>query len=311
MLKGTTKVIRNDGQVETVRQQQATPRSTPNRNLAHLNSSPNIRPSSSSSTPPSLSSAQSYATPISTPNRNLAHLSGSPSDRPSSASSISNTQNYFSRNSNRQEASNVASRSDSSRWSNKSDTFSQRPSLKAHETASPLSRSASEPSSSFIRGQKIDALFKKPLFVVGAQASLASPKRAQTLTPTTSFKKEFTSPRAYSPQESEGPIVRTPDWLMSYPQTCEPRSRPLSPLNNEDIPLNSFASLSMGPTEGTNMIQAEANSPSVDDSSIYLSPSPRQIKKVVYQHSVDPRSPIQNKSQVPELAYGRCVHVSI
>uniref|UniRef100_A0A8H7Y7N4 Uncharacterized protein n=1 Tax=Psilocybe cubensis TaxID=181762 RepID=A0A8H7Y7N4_PSICU len=300
MLKGTTKIIRDDGQAETIRQQLATPRSTPNRNVAPLRSSPNIQPGSVTSL--SHSSTQSYVTPVSTPNRNSAQLINSPNARfLSSVSSNSKASGYFSPNSN-QEVSIVASRSAvrDGCVNNKSDTFSQQQSLKAHKTFSALPRSSSEPSASFIRGQKIDALFDIPLPTSGAQALPVISTLTRVSNPTASSK-GFSSPKIYSPQHHEAPIVKSPDWLTPYPNTSidSRRSPPLSPLSNEQFLLNSFSSISIDTEEEKSRVQAQANSPSVSSSSSYPS-SPRQIKEVVYQHSIDPRSPIKSKSRVPD-----------
>ncbi|PPQ67277.1 hypothetical protein CVT25_005861 [Psilocybe cyanescens] len=255
MLKGTTKVIRDEGPQSD---RQPTPRSPPNRNLAYLNNGSSFRPSNSS------------------PTSSIIRL-------------------------NTQDATSIANQSESGRTGSQSDaTFSHCPSLTG-QFSSPLSRSASEPSASFVRAQKIEALFKKSLPVVGVRPTPASAKYAQALTPA-KYMMEFTSPEIQSPQQPQGAIVKTPDWLNSYPQACQPHSHPLSPLNSEDIPLNSF---SMGPDEASSMSRNAANSPSVGGSSIYLSPSPRQIKRVVYQYDMDPRSPVKSKFQVPELAFGR------
>ncbi|KAF8868624.1 hypothetical protein CPB84DRAFT_1204232 [Gymnopilus junonius] len=129
-------------------------------------------------------------------------------------------------------------------------------------------------------------------------------------------------------EQASNVIVKTPTWLTSYPRRPHHSDefQPLSPLNNEDIPLNTFVSESLVEvmpkpasahlthlygTLGISNCHVQSPSvhlqdaESVGDSSIYLvSPHPDLLGlEMTYGYDVDPRSPIMHKSQVPELAF--------
>ncbi|KDR75872.1 hypothetical protein GALMADRAFT_140460 [Galerina marginata CBS 339.88] len=188
----------------------------------------------------------------------------------------------------------------------------------------PISRTSSEPSSRSRRYEIIDALFKDEPDGVGVEAR-ASINHAQASTPTTNVTGLYSPSTETQLDMSREVIVKTPTWLTSYPQrkARQLESQPLSPLDSIDMPLNAFISdyVSERPAVAKRASMDTVSHPGlspipmcltkstkeefVGESSI--SASPHQNAEIVYKHDVDPRSPIMNKTQVPELAFVRWV----
>jgi len=127
-------------------------------------------------------------------------------------------------------------------------------------------------------------------------------------------------PSSWTPSRA---IVKTPSWLAPYPRAQSSAPKPdeaLSPLSSVDLKLNSFSvNCSQSPVKVSKHSTPKQSQPgsslaanrtpsSVGYSTIYLgSPvaSPHRVSR-----DIDPRSPILNQSQVPELAYRRYDAVS-
>ncbi|PPR07424.1 hypothetical protein CVT26_013740, partial [Gymnopilus dilepis] len=171
-----------------------------------------------------------------------------------------------------------------------------------------LSRSSTEPSSRNTRLEAIESYFPKnrvnPVSTaVRAHATWGSTMSSPAITPAT----------RQSHFQSSNVVVKTPTWLTSYPRRPKhPHSQPLSPLNNEDLPVVS-ENWSEGIERASMTPTGHAESPghlsSVGDSSIYLqSPRPESLgPETAYGHDIDPRSPILRRDQVPELAFSNAL----
>ncbi|KAF8973248.1 hypothetical protein BDZ97DRAFT_2070335 [Flammula alnicola] len=172
----------------------------------------------------------------------------------------------------------------------------------APQSPSAISRSASEPSSSMRRFEIINALFHKESAAVGVKARASLNQHAQASTPT-SDPTSLRSPRRKEASRSPHAIVKTPSWLTSYPKASPPSSQPLSPLNNADLSLNSFKDSLCEKTPLAADMASVLETPSMSESSIYLSPSVHPPNHITYEHNVDPRSPIINQPKMPELVF--------
>jgi hypothetical protein len=133
-------------------------------------------------------------------------------------------------------------------------------------------------------------------------------------------------PSSWTPSRA---VVKTPSWLAPYPRAQSSASKPdeaLSPLSSVDLKLNSFSAkdhhCSQSPVKFSKLTpkQSQPGSSlaanrtpnqepsSVGYSTIYLGSPVASQHRV--SHDIDPRSPILNQSQVPELAYRRYDAVS-
>ncbi|KAF4620791.1 hypothetical protein D9613_000705 [Agrocybe pediades] len=164
---------------------------------------------------------------------------------------------------------------------------------------------------SYRRFQKINALFEQgsvsnhtkhrahPATAVGA---------ASATTPTSRTSSNVSSPSNRSSNTSKSSarvIVKTPSWLASYPQNHLSSAEPLSPLDSTKMPLNSFASRVSSTQQGASSLpirQQTALPSECPGSPSSFSTSTRRSSAHA-THNIDPRSPILNRRQVPELAF--------
>lgn len=172
-----------------------------------------------------------------------------------------------------------------------------------------LSRSSTEPSSRNTRLEAIESYFPK-----NRVNPVSTAVRAHATWGSTMSSPAVTSATRESHFQSSNVVVKTPTWLTSYPRRPKhPDSQPLSPLNNEDLPVNTFVSdnwsegTERAPMTPTGHAESPGHLSSVGDSSIYLqSPHPESLgPETAYGHDIDPRSPILRRDQVPELAFSK------
>lgn len=209
--------------------------------------------------------------------------------------------------------------------------------------SSPLSWSSSEPSPKLSRLQEIQTAFdrlavgaeSRASSVMSSTRSSPATRSVRTSTPTAEVSgRSLQRASTASPEIFRGSrcpadnvssrtphvIVRTPSWIRSHPKTSTPgpSEGTLSPLSSVNLKLHSFPvgdrhdyDISHSPRAPRRSPSNKTPSPSCSSNNALnqattsgdVRAGQRIIRTRQIMHDTDPRSPILDQSQVPELVY--------